>query len=430
MIGLCDVGCRGTHRERTPRWRGALLVALLALLAVPPARTGARVYAQAPGQGYTPAQILKAYNILPLSRRGVTGRGQTIAFIEVDGLDQEGLDYFDRAFGLPGARPDIYVPQGVTQALDPGPETTLDVEWAHAIAPAARLQIYEATRVGDFKGYSGQLAALVEAALANGATDISMSLRGTGSVICSTLLAAARMHGAFQDAAARGVTVFAASGDYGYRPCQSRNTVGSVYPASDPDVTAVGGTALALAPGGGYGGETAWSGSGGGYSVDFPRPSWQRGLGDFTTRYRSVPDVAFDAAQSTGVLVRLGGAWDVVGGTSVGAPCWAAIWALAEQDHKARTGKGLAPANPLLYALANSSLWPTRRCATRSTATSRPATTATGRRDPAGTTSPAGARPTPPRSSRPSGRRRPRGTGLDGQRDRGASGTGGAWSRA
>jgi len=82
-----------------------------------------------------------------------------------------------------------------------------------------------------------------------------MSLRGTGSVLCSTFLAALHMHQAFQDAAAQGVTVCAASGDYGYRPCQSRQGVGSVYPASDPYVAAVGGTALSLtARGGGYAG--------------------------------------------------------------------------------------------------------------------------------------------------------------------------------
>jgi len=337
--------------------RVVFLAVLVALLAVPAARTSTPVHAQAQALGYTPPQILRAYSILPLLQRGITGRGQTIAFIEVDGIDQTGLDYFDRTFGLPAVQPDIYVPQGTSPALDPGAETTLDVEWAHAIAPAARLQIYEATRVGDFKGYSGQLADLVEAALGNGATVISMSLRGTGSVLCSTFLASLRMHRAFQDAAAKGVTVFAASGDYGYRPCQSRQSVGSVYPASDPYVTAVGGTALSLAArSGGYAGETAWSGSGGGYSADFPRPSYQRGPGDFHPRYRSVPDVAFDADARTGILVRLGGQWTVVGGTSVGAPCWAAIWALAEQYHQARTGKPLAWANPLLYNLANSPL--------------------------------------------------------------------------
>jgi len=361
MVDSADARRREPSGKRLIGRRAALLAVLVALAAVPAARTAAPAHAQrlarglGQGQGYTPSQILRAYNVLPLLQRGIAGRGQTIAFIEVDGLDQDGLDYFDRTFGLPGVQPEIYVPRGATSALDPGPETTLDVEWAHALAPAARLQIYEATRVGDFKGYAAQLAELVEAALANGATDISMSLRGTGSIICSTVLAAARMRHAFRDAAAQGVTVFAALGDYGDRRCQSGGR-GTVYPASDPDVTAVGGTALTLSPAGGYGGETAWSGSGGGYSADFPRPSWQRGPGDFDRRYRNVPDVAFLAAQSTGVLVRIGGEWNIVGGTSVGAPCWAAIWALAEQYHKARTGKGLAPANPLLYALANSSL--------------------------------------------------------------------------
>ncbi len=333
-------------------WHAFLVAALMVLVAIPVARTATPVHAGT--SGYTPAQIAQAYDVTPLAQRGVRGQRQTIAFIEVDGIDLNDLAYFDRAFGLPSARPDIYVPRGTTQALPPGPETTLDIEWAHALAPAAGLQIYEVTQVGDFQNYSGQLAAMVEAALGNGATDISMSLRGTGSILCSTLFAAVHLHGAFQDAVAKGVTVFAASGDYAYHPCQSSRRIGTVYPASDPDVTAVGGTALSLARGGGYGGETTWSGSGGGYSIDFRRPSYQRGPGAFDARYRSVPDVAFDAAETTGVAVRFNGQWVTVGGTSVGAPCWAALWALAEQYHEARTGKPLGWANPLLYGLANS----------------------------------------------------------------------------
>ncbi len=352
MASMCSARRQDLWDRPIHRWRVTLLAVLGTLLAVPAAGTATPAHART--SGYTPAQIVRAYNVAPLSQRGITGQGQTIAFIEVDGIDLNDLAYFDRAFGLPRARPEVYVPRGAPQALPPGPETTLDIEWAHALAPAARLQIYEVTRAGDFQNFAGQLATMVEAALSNGATDISMSLRGTGSIICSTFLASVRLHSAFQDAVAKGVTVFAASGDYGDHPCQSSHRIGTVYPASDPDVTAVGGTALSLAPGGGYGGETAWSGSGGGYSADFPRPSYQRGPGDFDARYRSVPDVAFDAAETTGVLVRFNGQWVAVGGTSVGAPCWAAIWALAEQYHEARTGKPLAWANPLLYGLANS----------------------------------------------------------------------------
>lgn len=308
--------------------------------------------AGAADSGVTPAQLIAAYNIAPLYRQHIQGQGQTIAFIEVDGLDQRDLDHFDDTFHLPSTQVDVYVPQGTNGQLAPGPETTLDVEYAHAIAPSARLQIYEVIKVGDFHGYALHLAEAIKGAVDNGAQIISLSLRGTGSIICSTLLAKLFMHGTIKKASDNGIALFAASGDYGDHPCQGSKAVGSVYPASDPDVTAVGGTTLTLSHGA-YGHETAWSGSGGGISKDFPRPSWQTGSPNFG-KYRSVPDVAFDGDPHTGVPVYFQGQWQLVGGTSLGAPCWAAIWALAGQYHHQRTGKTLGYANPLLYALASS----------------------------------------------------------------------------
>jgi kumamolisin len=303
--------------------------------------------------GYAPAKLIKGYNLSPLYRQHIQGQGETIAFIEVDGLDQNDLDSFDGAFHLPSTQVDVYVPSGTNGQLAPGPETTLDVEYAHAIAPAARLQIYEVIKSGDFQGYSRHLAEAIQGAVDNGAQIISLSLRGTGNIICSTFLAKLFLHGTIKKASDHGVALFAASGDYGDHPCQTSHAVGSVYPASDPDVTAVGGTSLTLDRSGSYLGETAWSGSGGGISTDFPRPSWQTGSPNFS-KYRNVPDVAFDADPHTGVPVYFQGQWQLVGGTSLGAPCWAAIWALATQYHRQRTGKTLGYANPLLYGLANS----------------------------------------------------------------------------
>jgi kumamolisin len=314
--------------------------------------------AATPGQGhpgYEPAQIIGAYDFGPLYRQGLTGAGQTIALIEVDGVDPRDVTHFDQRFGLPAADLAVYVPSGTSQALPPGPETTLDVEWAHALAPAAHLRVYEVTQVGDFTNYAGHLSDAIRAAYGAGAAIISLSLRGTGSIVCSTGWSALHLHQTFKEAVSRHVAVFAASGDYGGQPCPSRHTKGTVYPASDPDVTAVGGTALHLGPHDAYGGETAWSGSGGGYSADFLRPSYQHGPGAYNLLFRGVPDVAFDADPSSGVLVYLQGQWGVVGGTSVGAPCWAALWALASQYHQQRTHGPLGFANPLLYALGRSS---------------------------------------------------------------------------
>jgi kumamolisin len=294
---------------------------------------------------------MSAYDVLPLHRQGLTGQGQTIGVIEVDGIDPADLTFFDRTFHLSRAQLAVYVPNGTNGALDPGAETSMDLEYAHAIAPAARLQVYEVVRSGDFENYSGALADSVRGALAGGATEISISLLGTGSILCSTAWAARNLHPALQEAASRGVPVFAASGDYGDAPCDTAILPGTVYPASDPNVTAVGGTTLTVTPSGGYGGETAWDGSGGGISTDFKRPSWQVGSSDIS-KYRGVPDVAWDADPASGVPVYLQSQWQQVGGTSLGSPCWAAVWALASQYHHQRTGKNLGPANPLLYRLA------------------------------------------------------------------------------
>ncbi len=345
-------------------WRG--ITALLGVVALatnglgmaPPRLTEAQSAQQARAAGYKPAQLISAYNVSPLFTRGITGTGQTIAFIEIDGISTQDLSVFDQSFGLPPARLSVYIPARATHALAPGTEATLDVEYAHALAPGARLRVYEVVNTGQLRTYSGYLASAVQGAISGGATIISISLRGTGR-FCSTALAASYLHSVFQAATAKGISVFAASGDYEAQPCPKSNTVGVVYPASDPYVTGVGGTRLSLTSTGAYAGETAWVKSGGGYSSYFSRPSWQHGpglsTGTSTGAHRGVPDVAFDAAPQTGVIVYLQGHAGVVGGTSLGAPCWAAMWALAAQYHLSRTGHALGWANPLLYGIANSS---------------------------------------------------------------------------
>jgi kumamolisin len=341
------------YRERL--WRLGLVAVLLGIPAVlrpsMPASASSGGYGPAQSSGYGPSQLLSAYNVLPLQRQGLNGQGQTIAFIEVDGIDTGDLTTFDRTYHLPNARVEVLVPTGTDGALDPGPETTMDLEYAHAIAPAAKLQVYEVIRAGDFVNYSGALADAVRGALAGGATEISISLLGTGSILCSTAWAARNLHPALQEAANHGVPVFAASGDDGDAPCPTALLPGTVYPASDPYVTGVGGTTLTVTPSGGYGGETAWDGSGGGISTDFARPAWEVGSSDIGT-YRGIPDVAWDADPDSGVAVYLQGQWQQAGGTSLGAPCWAAVWALASQYHHQRTGKQLGYANPLIYKLA------------------------------------------------------------------------------
>jgi hypothetical protein len=151
-----------------------------------------------------------------------------------------------------------------------------------------------------------------------------------------------------------GITFVAASGDSGLAG-------GSDWPAVSPDVLAVGGTTLYTGPSGQYFTEVAWSGSGGGESHFVAEPSYQRGVQ--TSGARITPDVAFDGDPDTGVEVYQTspytgvGSWQIVGGTSLGTPAWAAIIAIADQG-RALEGKGSldGPSQtlPTLYALPDS----------------------------------------------------------------------------
>ena len=129
-----------------------------------------------------------------------------------------------------------------------------------------------------------------------------------------------------------GITYVVASGD----------SPGVEYPAASPDVVAVGGTTLTLSSSGGYGSETAWDDSGGGFSQYEAEPAYQEFVQ--TTGQRSTPDVAFDANPDTGVSIYFTpasggggwqttqqGSWEEVGGTSLGTPAWAAIIAIVDQ---------------------------------------------------------------------------------------------------
>ena len=151
-----------------------------------------------------------------------------------------------------------------------------------------------------------------------------------------------------------GITYVAASGD----------SPGVEYPAASPDVVAVGGTTLALSSSGGYGSETAWDDSGGGYSQYEAEPAYQESVQ--TTGQRSTPDVAFDANPNTGVEIYFTpasggggwqttqqGSWEAVGGTSLGTPAWAAIIAIADQGRAAGPGSldGSTQTLPALYPL-------------------------------------------------------------------------------
>jgi kumamolisin len=197
---------------------------------------------------------------------------------------------------------------------------------------------------------------------------ISMSLGG-----CETAEGSSTVHAegnVFAQADALGESVFVASGDSGAYSCldqdwgasPSPEYIGVSSPASEPGVTAVGGTRLSLHTNSTWYREEVWqdtastAGSGGGLSAYFTRPSWQRGPGVVnsfnTSNRREVPDVAADADPLSSVQIVVGGQVVQEGGTSQAAPIWAGITALVNQYLRQRGQTAAGFVNPALYALA------------------------------------------------------------------------------
>lgn len=310
------------------------------MLDVSPMLTGSSV------SGYTPAQIKKAYGFDQIALSGVNGdgAGQTIAIIGAynDPNIASDLHVFDQQFGLTDP-----VLQKVSQTggsadsltTDTGwaAELSLDVEWAHAIAPKAKILLVEANDAS----LSNLMKAVDYARNVPDVSVVSMSWGGSefwGETTYDQYFTTPAGH--------QGITFVAASGDNG-------SWWGPSWPASSPNVLAVGGTSLNL-----NGTEGGWSGSGGGISEFESTPSYQSGVQG--TGARTSPDVAFNADPYSGFAVydsfgyqgRSG--WSIIGGTSAGAPQWAALLAIANQ---ARVGNGLGTLNgstdtlPMLYAL-------------------------------------------------------------------------------
>ncbi len=219
-------------------------------------------------------------------------------------------------------------------------ETALDVQWAHAIAPAAKIYLVEAKSSSNT-----DLLAAVDVAVSNGANVVSMSFGGAEY--------AAQINDDVHFNKLN-ITFVAASGDTGY---------GAEYPSSSPYVLAVGGTTVVLGTGNVYGSETAWSGSSGGQSKYDLIPAYQSGLPvPSSNGYRAIPDVSFDANPASGFAVydstAYGGAtgWFQVGGTSAGAPQWAGLAAIVNSMRLAAGKKVLGATatsriNNLIYLL-------------------------------------------------------------------------------
>ena len=307
-------------------------------------------------QGYTPSQIRHAYGFDQVTG---TGQVQTIAIVDAynDPNIKSDLSTFDQQFGL-GAAPSFQVVSQTGSSTnlpttDSGwsGEIALDVEWAHAIAPGANILLVEAKSAT----LNDLMTAVDYARNAAGVSVVSMSWGGseffnwngsefTGQTQYDPQFTTPSGH--------QGVTFVAAAGDSGA-------SGGVQWPASSPNVVSVGGTSLTVSDSSGtYFSESSWSGTSGGFSQVEIQPTYQNAVQN--TGVRTTPDVSYDGDPNTGFAVYDSlpdqgySGWQEVGGTSAGAPQWAALIAIANQL-RAAAGKGtldgVSQTLPMLYSL-------------------------------------------------------------------------------
>jgi kumamolisin len=326
--------------------------------------------------GLSPGGFANTYDIRPLWNRGDLGQGQTIVFFEVDGYSPADLATYAARFGLPA------FPSPLPH-IGPDPkvagESDLDIEVAHAIAPGASL-VY--VNLAAFGGRNASPAAQFTQAFSAAARRYPGAIWSISLGQCEDIFApadAAAANSAVRAAEQAGTTAFVASGDSGGLEClgfHDRDSripaAGISFPGDLPQVTSVGGTALQLSTAGQFLGQAAWTepllsqGSTGGPSLLFSQPSWQQAPGVISSssdgslcgqpagRYcREVPDVAADAAPSSGAAVRVKGRWVSEGGTSLATPVWASMTALIDQYLRSRGDNPVGFANPVLYRLAS-----------------------------------------------------------------------------
>src|SRR5713226_1602366 len=224
---------------------------------------------------FVPADIRKAYDFLPLYSKGIQGNGTRIAIVDAFGDPTLSTDpsSFDSLTGLSTASVNIFYPDGVPKRMSSSwaVETSLDVEWAHAIAPSATIDLVVALdsslgRVFDGIAYvANSLPSETVLSMSFGLAESSYPTTGSFTI--------AATHQLFVTITSHGTTPFASSGDSGATTCCNVQ-----YPASDPLVVAVGGTSLTLNTDATYAIDLSWCGSRRDLSAFLSRRSSELGL--------------------------------------------------------------------------------------------------------------------------------------------------------
>lgn len=329
-----------------------------------------------PSCGYQPSEVRTAYNMTPLYTQGLDGSGETIVIVDAYGSDtiEQDAALFSQVYHLPAIGPGNFQivkapglvnnPHGVSRNW--AIETSLDVEWAHALAPGAKIALVVAT---DHGSLDEAINYAVVHHLGNTISNSWSSIEILGNPAQHI-----RVNRILQMAAAQGIDVNFATGDFGDETI--RIGIKAVdFPASSPLATGIGGTSLGLNADHTMAFQTGWGtnltrlanpastgstpvvppllfgfqfGAGGGTSGEFAKPSFQSSL---PGKARLVPDISMLADPETGVefIETINGVPNVgvIGGTSLATPLFSAVMAIASQ----KAGHGLGQAAALVYDL-------------------------------------------------------------------------------
>jgi subtilase family serine protease len=339
-----------------------------------------------PPCGYQPSEIQTAYNLTPLYREGLTGAGTTVAIVDAYGSITIGQDLaaFSKNMGLPTANLRIIgTPTESNFSTDANAgwaaETTLDVEWVHAIAPGAKIVLVVAPTNSDSDLFAADIVAASQpgvVSISNSWSDIEIDIAGDAEFYRA-------IDNIFKAIGAAGESIQFSTGDNG----NNASLTGGLYtspgwPSSSPYVTGIGGVSVALDSQKHIEWQTSWGnnltevadtaslgsppidpafnegfvyGGTGGVSDVYPKPSYQEGL---PGKRRLTPDISWVADPYTGVEIIYTAdpqgdlAIDVIGGTSASCPMFSALWAIANQNAHHRLGQ----AAPLLYNLPSGAI--------------------------------------------------------------------------
>jgi pseudomonalisin len=332
-----------------------------------------------------PADWATIYDLNPLYKSGISGAGTSIAIVGRSNINLADVSEFRQTSGLVTNNPSV-----ILVSTNPGlvegdqDESTLDVEWSGAVAPAAAVKFVVGASTATTDGIALSAQYIVN--------HVTAPVMSTSYGSCEADMGSAAMsfyNSLWQQASSEGIGSFVSSGDSGAAGCyagssSSASSIGVNGLCSSPYSTCVGGTefaegsnsssywassngtgdgsALGYIPeevwneSGTKGGSGLWA-SGGGASLYFSQPAWQKGISGAgaANGMRAVPDVAMSAAAHDGYIIVENKNYYIISGTSAASPSFAGIMALVVQT---RGGVGLGNANPPLYALLNASRSP------------------------------------------------------------------------